>query len=100
MTFGTVTGVLQETGVGALFKDAPLPGSVTLTSGGGQQYTVRVPNDGRFTLRVPIGTYTADGGSPDLRVGVTGAEVQCYDLHTVIVTKVSSAPIAVSCGGI
>jgi hypothetical protein len=100
VTFGRVTGVLQEIGVGHFQKGAPLPGTVTLTAGAGEQYTVRVPNDGRFGLRVPIGTYTADGGSPALRMAVTGAEVECDDLHVVHVETGSTTPITVSCGGL
>jgi hypothetical protein len=71
---------------------------VTFTSGTGRPYTVRVPDDGRFSLRVPTGTYTANGGSPDDRVrNATKAEVRCYDYHFVHVTTGSTIRTAVTC---
>jgi hypothetical protein len=71
---------------------------VTFTSGSGRQYTVRVPDDGRFSLRVPTGTYTANGGSPHVLVrNATKAEVRCYAYRFVHVTTGSTTPTAVTC---
>jgi hypothetical protein len=75
-----------------------VPGTVTFTSGNGRPYTVRVPDDGRFRLRVPTGTYTTNGGSPEVLVhNATKAEVRCYDYHFVHVTTGSTTRTAVAC---
>ena len=94
-TFGSVTGVLQ---LASRSRGRPLPGTVTFTSGGGRQYTVGVPADGMFTLRLPTGTYTADGGSPDVRIrNATHAETRCYAYDFVHVKRGSITRTAVRC---
>jgi hypothetical protein len=71
---------------------------VTFTSGGGRQYTVVVPSDGMFTLRLPTGTYTAEGGSPDVRIrNATHAETRCYAYDFVYVKTGAMTRTAVRC---
>jgi hypothetical protein len=97
-TFGNVTGLLQVTSIG---PNQPIPGSVTLISNSGPQYTVRVPKDGKFRFRVPTGMYTAGGSSPEVRVAtVTNAEARCYDLTGYVhVVTGSTAHAVVTCSG-
>jgi len=67
----------------------------------GRQYSVRVPPGGRFTLRVPTGTYTANGASPDVRTAKAGhAEVRCYDLSFIHVATGATASAVVLCSDV
>lgn len=93
--FGIVTGTLAPT---YPFRNVEhgLGGTVTFTANDGQQYTVRVPDSGDFTYRLPVGTYTADGGSPGI-LSASGAEYRCYDLQTVRIVKDTVTHTAVTC---
>ena len=96
-TFGRVSGLLQVSSIGPA---VPIPGSVTLISENGQQYTVQVAKDGKFSFRVPSGTYTAGGGSPQVRAAnATNAEARCYGLGFVHVHTGATVQIVVTCNG-
>jgi hypothetical protein len=85
--WGEVTGILETGGGVAPGKISGIPGKVTLTSKDGRVYTVNVGKSGKFSVRVPVGTYRVAGYSPDI-TGRSGAEVPI---------KLSS-PIAVTAG--
>lgn len=92
---GRVSGLLQEESAG---PSRSIPGTVTLAADSGRQYTVGVPADGEFTLRVPMGTYTANGGSPEVRTARPDhAEVRCYDLSYIHVVTGAVASAVVLC---
>ena len=93
-----MSGVLQEEATG---PNRPVPGTVTLVADNGRQYSVRVPPGGRFSLRVPTGTYTANGASPEVRAAKPGhAEVRCYDLSYIHVATAVAASAVVLCSDV
>lgn len=64
---GTVTGTLV---IATALGGSSGPGTVTLTNiDTGKAYNVAVGQNGSFTIRLATGSYYADGGSPDFKVG-------------------------------
>ncbi len=95
VTSGTVTGRMIISGIpvdGGLAS-----GTVTLTADSGRQYSVRVPVDGAFRLRIPTGGYTAEGATSDIVDAKTGAQLRCFDLEPLHVRAGSDTSIIVTC---
>ena len=91
---GTVAGILQLSTVSTPTGE---PGSVTLTSGSGQTYTVRVPFNGMFTTEVAVGSYTAVGYSP--LVLSDGVPLRCMAQSPVVVVPGKTTQVTVTCLG-
>jgi hypothetical protein len=81
-----LTGSLQGGGFGL----RPLSGTVTAQTRAGGSATAIVGANGRFSMRLPIGTYTVMGRSPLYQEGAA----ECLAAHPIVVTK--KATIAVN----
>jgi hypothetical protein len=92
---GTVTGTLQA--VGGLPGDGPraLSGQITLHGSSGHIVGITVGANGRFSLAVPVGTYTVSGQSPQYR----GGAAECHASGPVVVTKGVTSSVEVDCQG-
>jgi hypothetical protein len=83
--WGEVTGTMETGGGVAPGHIYGIPGKVTLTSKDGHTYTVKVGKNGKFSVRVPVGTYRVVGYSPDI-TGRSGAEVPIKAWSPTVVT--------------
>jgi hypothetical protein len=90
---GTVTGTLQA--VGGPPGDGPraLGGQVTLHGSSGHIVGITVGATGRFSLPVPVGTYTVSGQSPQYE----GGAGVCRASGPVVVTKDVASSVEVGC---
>jgi hypothetical protein len=85
-----VTGSLSLVAVG----EQPLPGRVHADSPSGH-YSADVPASGKFTMRLPSGTYVFTGTSPKYQ----GGAAVCRAPHPVRVEAPSQAATAINCQG-
>jgi hypothetical protein len=69
---GTVSGVFREVGGPAPGISRPLPGVVVLTSTTDRHVSFNAGKRGMVSGRLPVGTYTATGQSPDMPMTCTG----------------------------
>jgi len=90
---GTLTGTLQA--VSGLPGDAPraLSGEITLHGSGGHLSGITVGANGRFSVPVPVGSYTVSGQSPQYK----GGTADCHASGTLTVTKGVKSSVAVNC---
>jgi hypothetical protein len=102
---GTVTGRLVREGGplgpgGTQPAERLLPGSVQFTAARGRSVVVQVGTSGRFSVRLPSGTYSVSGRSPDImEVSANGSQhetVCSVPLH-VTITPPHTAKIDVIC---
>jgi len=98
---GTVKGILYVgmdpnllVGVG---PNAGIPGTVTATAKSGVAHSFHVSSDGKFTLRLPPGTYTLTGVSPRFHDGAEICETPEPSFHLVTVKAGQSAFAGVVC---
>jgi hypothetical protein len=91
---GTLTGTLQAVGRGAP-GDGPraLAGQVTLHGPSGHLSGITVSASGRFSVPVPVGTYTVSGLSPQHE----GRAAVCRAPGPVVVTKGVTSHVEVDC---
>jgi hypothetical protein len=83
--WGEVTGMMETGGGVAPGKVYGIPGKVILTPKNGRAYTVEVGKSGKFSVRVPVGTYQVVGYSPDI-TSQNGAEVPIKAWSPTVVT--------------
>lgn len=93
--FGSVSGTLRFQGITA----HSVAGTVVFVDAHGQRTAVRVPSDGRFSIRIPAGIYAVTGHSP--QVLSNGAETICTTAQQtpVIVHRGATTPVALGCEG-
>jgi hypothetical protein len=95
---GKVTGRLMlEAGVAAAGFHG-LPGTVRFLGPKGVGPTVNVADDGRFNVRLRVGTYTAIGGSPNFVVGRANT-MPCQGRSPVVVRAGRTTTVIVVCEG-
>lgn len=95
---GTVTGRLMlDAGVVASGYHG-LPGTVRFIGSGGTGATVRVADDGRFTVRLRAGTYKAVGSSPRFLTGQPSM-MPCNGRSPVAVRAGRTTSVIVVCEG-
>jgi hypothetical protein len=90
---GTITGSLNL----YTLVDLVEPGSVSFVGDNGNHKTVHVGIDGRFTLNLPPGRYSASGKSP--QVYSDGAEMKCASRSPVVVHGGVTTEVTVVCEG-
>ena len=94
---GTVQGTFEQAGGPAIIVNgkaetpvSPLPGIVTFTGESGQKFSVSVGNSGKFSTRLPAGSYAVSGASgPGSSVPLT-ARVRAGETSRIVVVCVAS----------
>jgi hypothetical protein len=78
--------------------ERPLSGTVTFTAAGHRRVTVRVGSTGKFSVRLPPGTYQVSGRSPFIDTS-SGNEQQlpCSQPLSAKVTAGHTANVTVTC---
>jgi hypothetical protein len=108
---GTVTGKLEMEGgpvsprkLLPRVRLRPIPGSVRFTLDGRQVALVRVGLSGRFSVRLPPGTYDAVGRSPKVEEardgtagGAGGQQIACSQPARVVVAPRHTVSVVVAC---
>ena len=89
---GTVTGTLQAVGGPPGNSPRALSGQVTLHGSRGLT-GITVGANGRFSVPVPVGKYTASGQSPQYK----GGTALCRASGPVVVTKGVTSSVKVDC---
>ena len=81
--------------------ERPLSGTVTFTAAGHRRVTVRVGSTGKFSVRLPPGTYQISGGSPFIETssgsGGNEEEFPCSQPLSAKVTAGHTANVTVTC---
>jgi hypothetical protein len=81
--------------------ERPLSGTVTFTAAGHRRVTVQVGSSGKFSVRLPPGTYQISGGSPFIETssgsGGNEEEFPCSQPLTAKVTAGHTANVTVTC---
>jgi hypothetical protein len=91
---GTLTGTLQAVGGAPGAGPRALTGQITLyESNGTRRLSIAVGANGRFSVPVTVGTYTATGQSPQFE----GGTADCRASGPVTVTKGVTSSIEVDC---
>lgn len=90
---GTLTGALQAVGGPPGAGPRALSGQVTLHGSGGHITGITVGANGRFSVPVPVGTYTVSGQSPQYE----GGTAVCRASGPVIVTEGVTSSVEVDC---
>ena len=90
---GTLTGTLQAVGGPPGVGPRALSGQITLHGSSGHITGITVGANGRFSVPVPVGTYTVSGQSPQYEGG-TGV---CRASGPVIVTEGVTSNVEVDC---
>jgi photosystem II stability/assembly factor-like uncharacterized protein len=92
---GVVRGTLDAAGGIAPGLPRPIPGTVTLRASDGTPFTATVGSDGAFSIRLPVGTYTATGSSPSIGGGASVCQALApvhltpgADITTMVVCQV------------
>jgi hypothetical protein len=91
----TATGVVKGSLSLVAMVEQPLPGRVHADSPSGH-YSADVPASGKFTMRLPSGTYVFTATSPKYQ----GGAAVCRVPHPVRVVSPSQAATAINCQGI
>lgn len=93
---GEIRGTFIAVGGPAGAPNVPQIGMVTLTEMTTKKtYTVRSGADGRFTISVPPGTYTAVGLTPEFQV--SNREAPCGSVGAASVTAGRTVPLTIVC---
>jgi hypothetical protein len=90
---GTLTGKLQAVNGPPGVGPRALSGQITLHGSSGHIDGITVGMNGRFSVPVPVGTYTVSGQSPQYERG-TGV---CRGSGLVVVTKGVTSRVQVDC---
>ena len=90
---GTLTGTLQSVGGPSGVGPRALSGQVTLHGSNGRRSIISVGANGRFSVPVPVGTYTVSGQSPQYE----GGAADCKASGPVTVTKGLTSSVKVDC---
>jgi hypothetical protein len=90
---GTLTGTLQAVGGPSGVGPRALSGQVTLHGSNGRRDIISVGANGRFSVPVPVGTYTVSGQSPQYE----GGAAACKASEPVTVTKGLTSSVKVDC---
>jgi hypothetical protein len=78
--------------------ERPLSGTVTFTAAGHRRVTVQVGASGRFSVRLPPGTYQVSGGSPFIDTSSGNEqELPCSQPLSAKVTAGHTANVTVTC---
>lgn len=77
-----------------------MPGTITMKAAEGKTVTTTARSDGKFTARVPVGTYTVTGRTP--RFIVNGSEGTCVSVSShgpisVVVAAGQAVSVTVVC---
>jgi len=91
---GTLTGTLRAVGGPSGAGPRALSGQITLHGSGGHITGITVGANGRFSVPVPVGTYTVSGKSPQYE----GGSGVCRVSGQVSVTKGATSKVQVDCG--
>jgi hypothetical protein len=96
-TQGTVQGTFEQAGGPAIIVNgktetpvSPLPGIVTFTGAGGQKFSVSVGKTGKFSTRLPAGSYAVSGASGPGRSVPLTALVRAGETSRIVVVCVAS----------
>jgi hypothetical protein len=90
---GTLTGTLQAVGGPPGVGPRALSGQVTLHESNGTRYQIDVGANGRFSVPVPVGTYTVSGQNSRYE----GGTAKCQASRPVKVTKGVTSSVEVDC---
>ena len=90
---GTLTGTLQAVGGPSGVGPRALSGHVTLHGPNGRRAIISVGANGRFSVPVPVGTYTVSGQSPQYE----GGTADCKASGPVTVTKGLTSSVKIDC---
>jgi hypothetical protein len=90
---GTLTGTLQAAGGPSGAGPRALSGQITLHGSSGHITGITVGANGRFSVPVPVGTYTVTGQSPQYK----GGTADCHASGLVTVTKGITSSVEVDC---
>jgi hypothetical protein len=90
---GTLTGALQAVGGSPGASPRALSGQVNLLKSNGARDGISVGANGRFSVPVPVGTYTVTGQSPQYQGG-TGV---CRASGPVVVTEGVTSTVKIDC---
>jgi hypothetical protein len=78
--------------------ERPLSGTVTFTAAGHRRVTVQVGSSGKFSVRLPPGTYQVSGGSPFIDTSSGNEqELPCSQPLSAKVTAGHTANVTVTC---
>jgi hypothetical protein len=81
--------------------ERPLSGTVTFTAAGHRRVTVQVGSSGKFSVRLPPGTYQVSGGSPFIETssgsGGNEEELPCSQPLSAKVNAGHTANVTVTC---
>ena len=90
---GTLTGTLQAVGGPSGAGPRALSGQVTAQRSNGARDIISVGANGRFSVPVPVGTYTVSGQSPQYE----GGTADCKASGPVTVTKGLTSSVKIDC---
>lgn len=90
---GTLTGTLQAVGGPPGVGPQALSGQVTARESNGARYLISVGANGRFSIPVPVGTYTVSGQNSKYE----GGSAKCQASGPVKVTKGVTSSVEVDC---
>jgi hypothetical protein len=90
----TVPGKFVRVGGPAPGSAFPLPGTITARAASGQAFTATSARDGRFTLRLPPGSYRVTGRSPLMQSGQMICAATA-ELH--VIRSQPAQPVTVVC---
>jgi hypothetical protein len=78
-----------------------MSGTVTFTAAGHRRVTIQVGSSGRFSVRLPSGTYQVSGGSPAIETssGPSGSEqdLPCSQPLSATVAAGHTAAVTLTC---
>jgi hypothetical protein len=78
--------------------ERPLSGTVIFTAAGHRRVTVQVGSSGKFSVRLPPGTYQVSGGSPFIDTSSGNEqELPCSQPLSAKVTAGHTANVTVTC---
>ena len=90
---GTLTGTFQAVGGPSGASPRALSGQVTAQRSNGARDIISVGANGRFSVPVPVGTYTVSGQSPQYE----GGTADCKASGPVTVTKGLTSSVKIDC---
>jgi hypothetical protein len=90
---GTLTGTLQAVGGPSGVGPRALSGQVTARRSNGARDIISVGRNGRFSVPIPVGTYTISAQSPQY----DGGTADCNASGLVTVTKGLTSSVKIDC---